>query len=201
MRVRGGKRRAAGPGRSLDIGVYGARGVPSTYSGYETFLTLLLPELAANGDRVTIYCRSGEDFDASDWNGVHRTVLPAIPGKNTSTLSHGLVAAVAARAARHDVVLVVNVANAAFCALGRYTGQPVVLNVDGQEWLRGKWGTTARRIFHSSARIAKWCANANGRPSIPASCALYPLDPSSHTGGRCDALGTARTVPLLAPSR
>ena len=54
----------------LDIGVYGARGVPSTYSGYETFLTLLLPELARRGDRVTMYCRSGEEFTSTDWQGV-----------------------------------------------------------------------------------------------------------------------------------
>lgn len=144
----------------LDIGVYGARGVPSTYSGYETFLTLLLPELARRGDRVTMYCRSGEEFTSTSWRGVRRKVLPAVPGKNFSTLSHGLVAGLAARVARHDVVLVVNVANAPYCAIGRYTGQPTVLNVDGQEWLRGKWGKAARTIFHRSARVARQTANA-----------------------------------------
>ncbi len=143
---------------SLDIGVYGTRGVPSTYSGYETFLTTLLPELVSRGDRVTMYCRTGEELGAGDWKGVRRRVLPAIPGKNLNTLSHGLVAGAVARVARHDVVLVVNVANAAYCALGRYTRQPVVLNTDGQEWLRDKWGTTARRIFKGSARIAGRCA-------------------------------------------
>ena len=40
---------------SLDVGVFGARGIPSTYSGYETFLTTLLPRLAARGHRVTMY--------------------------------------------------------------------------------------------------------------------------------------------------
>lgn len=146
--------------RPLDIGVYGARGVPSTYSGYETFLTLLLPELAKRGDKVTMYCRSGEDFTNDAWEGVHRKVLPTIPGKNFSTLSHGLVAGAAARLARHDVVLVVNVANAMYCALSRYTGQPVVLNVDGQEWLRGKWGNSARTIFFRSAQFSRRCAHA-----------------------------------------
>ncbi|MFN8050387.1 MAG: glycosyltransferase [Acidimicrobiales bacterium] len=151
------RQRASGP---LDIGVYGARGVPSTYSGYETFLSLLLPELVERGDRVTMYCRTGEDFSNAPWRGVRRRVLPAVPGKNFSTLSHGLVAAIAARLARHDVVLVVNVANATFCAVSRWTGQPIVLNVDGQEWLRGKWGGTARTIFHRSAMLARRCANS-----------------------------------------
>lgn len=145
---------------SLDIGVYGVRGVPSTYSGYETFLTTLLPELVRMGDEVTVYCRPGEAMTNDDWEGVHRKVLPAIPGKNLNTLSHGAVAAVAARLARHDVVLAVNVANAPFCLIGRATRQPVVLNTDGQEWLRDKWGPLARSIFHRSARIAGRCATA-----------------------------------------
>lgn len=148
------------PDRSLDIGVYGARGVPSTYSGYETFLTTLLPELVRRGDRVTIYCRPGEGMDEQDWNGVQRRVVSAVGGKNLNTLSHGLTAGLAARRHRHDVLLVVNVANAPFCLIGRRTGQPVVLNVDGQEWLRDKWGPLARAVFHGSARIAHRCATA-----------------------------------------
>ncbi len=142
----------------LDIGVYGARGIPSTYSGYETFLSTLLPQLVERGHRVTMYCRTGEGLESTPWKGVHRSVLPAIGGKNFNTLSHGFVAALAARRAGHDAVLVVNVANAAYTAIGRYTGQPVILNTDGQEWNRDKWGSIARRVFRGSARIADRCA-------------------------------------------
>jgi len=156
------RRRAArtrtDPSRALDIGVYGARGVPSTYSGYETFLTTMLPELVRRGDQVTMYCRPGDGMENTAWEGVERKVVPALPGKNLNTLSHGLVAGLAARRARHDVLLAVNVANAPFCLIGRYTGQPVVLNTDGQEWLRDKWGRAARAVFHGSARIARRCA-------------------------------------------
>lgn len=150
----------------MDIGVYGARGVPSTYGGFETFLTSMLPELVANGHRVTMYCRqeAGEPDDRAapmdSWNGVRRVMLPAIAGKNLNTLSHGLVAAIAARRAGHDVVVVFNVANAMFCGLGRWTGQPVVLNTDGQEWRRGKWGRAGRAVFLAAARWARRSANA-----------------------------------------
>lgn len=157
---RGRRRRRSEASDGLDIGVYGARAVPSTYSGFETFLTTLLPELVRRGDRVTMYCRTGESVDNTPWQGVRRRVLPAIPGKNLNTLSHGVVAAVMARWARHDVVLVVNVANAPYCAIGRYSRQPVVLNVDGQEWLRDKWGRLARAVFRASARMASRCATA-----------------------------------------
>jgi len=145
----------------LEIGVYGARAIPSTYSGFETFLTTLLPELAAKGHRVTMYCRRGEDgSEASSYAGVGRVVLPAVPGKRFSTLSHGALASLVSRWSRHDVVLVVNPANSLFCWFNRLTGQPVVLNVDGQEWLRGKWGRVARRLFHFASRISGRSANA-----------------------------------------
>ena len=143
----------------LSIGVYGARGIPSTYSGYETFLTTLLPALVERGHDVTMYCRTGHGMAPNPWKGVKRSVLPALPGKRFNTLSHGLVAATAARAAGHDVVLAVNVANAAYTVIGRITGQPTLLNTDGQEWDRGKWGTTAKRIFYRSARSAGRCAS------------------------------------------
>lgn len=134
--------------------MYGARGIPSTYSGYETFLTVLLPGLVKRGHDVTIYCRKGDVDDALEFQGVRKRFLPAVETKALSTLTHGALSCVQARRARHDVVLVVNVANALFCGLSRWTGQPVVLNTDGQEWLRGKWGRAARGFFRISAHIA-----------------------------------------------
>lgn len=140
--------------RSLNLGVYGARGIPSTYSGYETFLTELLPNLAERGHRVTMYCRKGDIEPLAEYRGVRLRHVAAVDTKSLSTLTHGALAALAARAARHDVVLVVNVANALPAALATRTGQSVVLNTDGQEWLRGKWGPLAKRVFLTSARIA-----------------------------------------------
>lgn len=138
----------------LDIGVYGARGIPSTYSGYETFLSVLLPELAARGHRVTVYCRSGRVPGSGDYRGVRRVFLPAWDSKQFETLSHGLLAATVARLCRHEVVFAVNVANALPCMLAKVTGQRAVLNTDGQEWLRGKWGKAARTFFLASARLS-----------------------------------------------
>ncbi|HEV3362537.1 MAG TPA: DUF1972 domain-containing protein [Acidimicrobiia bacterium] len=150
----------------LNIGVFGARGIPSTYSGFETFLTALLPELAVRGHEVTMYCRRGEVGGSDPYRGVRRVVLPAVPSKQLSTLSHGYVAAARAVRAAHDVLLVVNVANASACALLRLLGGRVVLNTDGQEWIRSKWGRVGRTVFLLSARAARWSADALVSDSI-----------------------------------
>jgi glycosyltransferase involved in cell wall biosynthesis len=143
-------------GRTLDIGVFGARGIPSTYSGFETFLTVLLPELARRGHAVTMYRRPGIGTDGTTFRGVRCRTLPSVRTKQLDTLSHGFVCGLAAAIRRHDVVFVCNIANVPFVALVRQTGVPVVLNTDGQEWLRGKWGNTARSYFY-------WCARNAGR--------------------------------------
>ena len=142
------------PTKHLDIGVYGFRGIPSTYSGYETFLTVLLPELVRRGHSVSAYCRAGMVEPSADFEGVQKRFLPAVQTKQLGTLSHGALSAVVARFRRHDVVLVVNPANAIFCAFARFTGQPVVLNTDGQEWIRGKWGRLGKAFFYYSARFS-----------------------------------------------
>ena len=139
---------------SLDIGVYGARGIPSTYSGYETFLTVLLPALARRGHDVTLYCRRGQFNDPAPYRGVRRVLLPALRSFRLGTLSHAVPASLVARFRRHQVVFVVNIANVPACLLGRATGQRTVLNTDGQEWIRGKWGRGARAYWRLCARLA-----------------------------------------------
>ncbi len=140
--------------RTLNIGVYGTRGIPSTYSGYETFLTVLLPELVRRGHVVTSYCRKDMVDRDRDFKGVRKRFVPALQTKELGTLTHGALSAIVARFHRHDVVLVMNPANVLFCAFARSTGQPVVLNTDGQEWLRGKWGVFGKAYFRNSARFA-----------------------------------------------
>jgi glycosyltransferase involved in cell wall biosynthesis len=146
--------------QSLDIGVFGARGIPSTYSGYETFLTVMLPELVARGHRVTMYCRRGEVEPVNSYRGVRCVVLPSVRSKQLSTLTHGYIAAGRAAAARHDVLLVVNVGNAGACLISRLLGSRVVLNTDGQEWNRLKWGRVGRSVFLASAHMARHAAAA-----------------------------------------
>lgn len=145
---------------SISIGVIGARGIPSTYGGYETFLTVLLPELVRRGHDVTAYCRRKDVDNATDYEGVRKVILPTIRTKSLATLSHGVVASGAALKGRHDVVLALNVANSPFCLGLRLLGQRTVLNTDGQEWLRGKWGKAGQTYFRTAAKLAGRSATA-----------------------------------------
>lgn len=144
----------------LHIGVFGARGVPSTYGGFETFLTFLLPELVRMGHSVTVYCREEGKGPLDDYSGVTRRRAPYLRRNSLETFSHGLTSAALAVRARHDVVLVCNVANVPATAVLRALGTPVVLNTDGQEWLRGKWSRLWQTVFRGASAFARHSATA-----------------------------------------
>jgi len=141
--------------KKLKIAVLGIRGLPSTYSGYETFITELAPRLVQKGHDVTIYCRSNlyNDDHPKEYLGMQMKYLPSIEHKFFSTLSHSLFAITHASFSRFDIILVVNAANGMFGIIPRIMGRPCVLNVDGMEWLRPKWNKIARWVFHTSAKL------------------------------------------------
>ena len=145
----------------MRIALFGARGIPHTYSGTETFFGELAPRLAARGHEVIVYCRSGLFREKPDsYRGVRLIYLPSIETKNLGTFTHTLACVGDVLFRGVDVMLVANVANALLCAVPRLAGKKVALNVDGVEWERSKWGAIGRRYFHWNARLAgKICSD------------------------------------------
>lgn len=146
---------------SKSVVVIGTRGYPSYYGGFETAVRKLAPYLADAGWDVTVYGRHGstQDEDPERDLRVNTVVTSGVESKSLSTLSYGLTACLHAMKAKPDVALVMNVANGFWLPLLRLRGIPVVVNVDGIEWERAKWGRLAKGIFKLSARFTARFAN------------------------------------------
>ncbi|GAA2064558.1 glycosyltransferase [Williamsia deligens] len=141
------------------IAIIGSRGYPSYYGGFETLVRRLAPHLADRGHSVTVYGRPGSvrDDDPSRDPRVRSKNTAGLNTKSLSTISFGLTATLAAIRSRADVALVMNVANGYWLPLLRLCGVKTVVNVDGIEWERAKWGRLARYIFRIGARMtARW---------------------------------------------
>jgi glycosyltransferase involved in cell wall biosynthesis len=141
--------------KRLRIGILGSRGFPSTYGGYETLVRYVAPRWAAEGHDVTVYCRSRAEGRRS-WTieGVRCRWTPGVDSTSLSTLSFGATSHLDAVLRGYDVVLVLNVANGFFLPLLKARRIPSVLNTDGMEWERGKWGPLARRVFLAGAELS-----------------------------------------------
>jgi glycosyltransferase involved in cell wall biosynthesis len=138
-------------GRS--IAIIGTRGYPSYYGGFETAVRRLAPYLAEQGWEVTVYGRPGttalRDPDRDERVITRQT--RGVESKSLSTLSYGLTAALDAAKRKPDVALVLNCANGFWLPILRQRGIPTVVNVDGIEWDRAKWGRFAKFVFHQGA--------------------------------------------------
>jgi glycosyltransferase involved in cell wall biosynthesis len=143
--------------RPLRIAILGTRGVPANYGGFETFAEQLGARLAARGHQVTVYGRSAYvRRDVTSYRGMRIVRLPAPRSKHLETVVHTLFSAFHALVRRWDVVYVCNSANAPAATLLWLARKRVVLNVDGLEWQRKKWGAAGRAYYRACARIAAW---------------------------------------------
>lgn len=145
--------------RKPRVAVIGTRGYPSFYGGFETAVRELAPSLADAGWDVTVYGRPGAMSDAGADPRIRTVVTRGSETKSLSTLSFGFTAVLHALVHRPDVALVMNCANGFWLPLLRLRGIPVLVNVDGIEWERAKWGRLARAVFRAGARMTAWSAN------------------------------------------
>ena len=135
------------------VAIIGSRGYPSFYGGFETLVRHLAPYLAEHGWNVTVYARPDVTRAGEPDPRINVVETGGMDSKSFSTLSHGYAAVRHAVRAKPDVALVLNVANGYFLPMLRRAGIPTVINVDGVEWERDKWGTVARKVFRAGAHM------------------------------------------------
>ncbi|WP_243399190.1 glycosyltransferase [Cryobacterium zongtaii] len=136
------------------MAIIGTRGYPSYYGGFETAVRKLAPFLADAGWDVTVYGRPGatKTTDPTLDPRIHTRVTRGLETKSLSTLTFGLTSCLDAMVRKPDVAVVMNVANGFWLPLLWMRGVPTLVNVDGIEWDRAKWGRVAKWVFRTGAR-------------------------------------------------
>src|SRR5262244_1665114 len=87
--------------RRLRIGMLGTRGVPASYSGFETCAEELGARLAQRGHEVTVYCRVPHvSYPGAAYRGMRLVKLPTIRSKHLDTITHTLLSSIHALGAR-----------------------------------------------------------------------------------------------------
>jgi glycosyltransferase involved in cell wall biosynthesis len=140
--------------------ILGTRGVPAAHGGFETFAEYLSLYLVAQGWRVVVYCQDdgvGPVFEDT-WQGVQRVHIPVAQAGPKGTIVFDWQAT--AHAAKHkDLCLTLGYNTAVFCALLRLKGIPNLINMDGIEWSRMKWGPLAKLWFWLNDWAGCWLGN------------------------------------------
>ena len=133
----------------------GTRGVPASYSGFETCVEEVGARLARRGHAVTVYCRRHHiTYPNATYRGMRLVKLPTVQNKYLDTIVHTLISSAHALGQAFDVAMYFIVGNSPLTALPRLAGVPTAINVDGLDWRREKWPAPAKAYI----RWAEWAA-------------------------------------------
>lgn len=140
--------------------ILGIRGLPAAHGGFETFAEHCALYLVQRGWRVIVYCQEDGSGPITEdvWRGVERVRIPVRErGVATSVIFDW-------KAVRHaaqfdDLCMTLGYNTAAFCARLRLKRIPNVINMDGIEWSRAKWGKVAKLWFWMNDWAGCWLGN------------------------------------------
>jgi glycosyltransferase involved in cell wall biosynthesis len=145
----------------MKIAILGIRGIPSCYSGFETFAEELSIRLVHKGHNVSVYCRPqyvnrGERV----YRGVNLIVLPTIRHKYLDTVVHTFLSTIHLLFTRVEVIYYCNPINSLFTIIPRLFGKKTIINVDGLEWKRSKWNWLGKTMHKLSEYLVIYFPNA-----------------------------------------
>jgi glycosyltransferase involved in cell wall biosynthesis len=140
---------------SFRIALLGTRGIPASYSGFETCVEQLGQRLVERGHQVTVYCRSHHvTYEGTHYKGMRLVRLPTIANKYLDTIVHSLLSSIHALPHRYDIGLYFIAGNSPVTWIPRLVGTKTVLNVDGLDWKREKWPGLAKKYIQFAEYLA-----------------------------------------------
>lgn len=137
--------------------ILGVRGVPARHGGFETFAEFLCKFLCEKGWRVFVYCQEDGEGPVyeSEWQGVRRIHIPVKNQGPLGTIVFDFKSIV--HSLRYDgVFLTLGYNTAVFNIIYRIFRKINIINMDGIEWKRQKWGLGAKLWFWLNERFGCW---------------------------------------------
>lgn len=142
------------------VRILGTHGVPANYGGFETAAEKVGLHLLSEGWRVIVYCQvegTGE-ITYDQWRGLERVNVPVnLPGWRGTSLFD-------LKCVRHasrfdDLCLVFGYNTGIFNTWQRLKKIPMVINMDGIEWSRARWGFARQAILYINERFSALAGN------------------------------------------
>lgn len=143
------------------VAIVGTQGVPARYGGFETLVENLIGEHCSQGIQYTVFC-SSKDMEkqkkATDYKHARLRYVP-LHANGMQSIPYD-VWSLMKSLWKFDVILVLGTSGCCFLPMMRLLGrQRIIVNIDGLEHRRAKWGQTARRFLKFSESVAIYFAH------------------------------------------
>ena len=136
------------------IAIIGTQGVPAAYGGFETLVENLIGDNCPDDIEYTVFCSRPE-------SKTHPATYKGARLRYVSLSSHGVqsipydILSMLKALGGYDVVMVLGTSGCSFLPIFRLLNRKrLIINIDGLEHRRDKWGSAARALLRFSERMA-----------------------------------------------
>lgn len=138
------------------VAIIGTQGVPACYGGFESLVENIIGENCSPDIEYTVYC-SGKDMTKTK----HMTTYKGAKLKYVNIHANGMqsipydIVSMMRSIWGYDVIMVLGTSGCSFLPIFRlFNRKRLVINIDGLEHRREKWGKLARWVLRTSEAIA-----------------------------------------------
>lgn len=138
----------------INVAIVGTQGVPATYGGFESLVENLLGVNCPEDVHYTVFC-SGKDMPEriSEYKGASLKYVP-LRANGIQSVPYDMVSMCRCLKG-FDVILVLGVSGGLFLPVfNLLNSKKLIINIDGQEYKRDKWGRFAKWILRMSEACA-----------------------------------------------
>lgn len=138
----------------MNIAIIGTQGVPANYGGFESLVENLLGENCPDGIKYTVFC-SSKDMPSKleSYKGAKLKYIP-LHANGAQSIPYDVLSFIRTIQG-YDVVLVLGVSGCLFLPVYRlFNRKRLIINIDGLEHKRDKWGRLAKFVLRTSEAMA-----------------------------------------------
>ena len=137
------------------VAIVGIQGVPAQYGGFETVVENIIGDNCSPDVKYTIFC-SARDYETrlGSYKGAILKYIPFFHANGMQSTPYDVLALL--HCVRHyDTVLILGVSGCVFLPLFRlFYHKRLIVNIDGLEHRRAKWGRCARWFLRTNEAMA-----------------------------------------------
>jgi len=143
------------------IGILGTRGIPARYGGFETAAETIAVGLRRAGFRVIVACEAGDSSQGrpDSYAGIRLMYFSVRDSLRPLSEIVYDVRSLLVVGTKVDAIYMLGYGAGFFFWIARLLRKTLVVNSDGMEWMRPKFGRTARFLLRLSERFGLTAAN------------------------------------------
>lgn len=137
-----------------EVSIIGIQGVPANYGGFETLVENIIGENKSSDIKYTVFC-SNKDLDPkfNEYKGADLKYIP-FSANGVQSVPYDILSLFKVPRST-DVVLILGVSGCIILPVVKlFSNKKIVVNIDGLEHRRDKWGKWARRFLKFSEKVA-----------------------------------------------